>query len=245
MVSEKRNAQIRVVAVEPLWESNLGYIARIMKNFGVTDLAVVRPRCNPMGPDAIKFSKHASDVIKSLRKFGSIEAATKGYFAVGTTAIWHKTEHARYNVYSPETAAKISSKNGHIKIAIVLGRDDTGLDKEELSLFPMSVFIESNPDYPTLNISHALAIILYEFTKGKAGKISESVRGDGKELSKQVSIFIDAQKHVREKRAVEETVMRVLARASLSRSETKTLAALFSIKKNSLKTVKHKKDEKS
>ncbi len=230
---ESKTVTVRVVAVEPLWESNLGYIARIMKNFGITDLAVVRPRCNPKGKDSIKFSKHAADVIKKASLYGSIEAAASGYFPIGTTAIWHKTERARYNVCSAEKAVQLIRSNGHRKIAIVLGRDDTGLDKNELGSFPINISIGSSQEYPTLNISHALAIILYELSRSSIGVIPKSMGSGSKvrQISKQLRLFLSKQPHVRDKVEVERTFGRVIARANPSPAELRTISAIFSVKK--------------
>ncbi len=241
-VIDSKAVKMRVVSVEPLWESNLGYIARVMKNFGLVDLAVVRPRCNPKGPDAIKFSKHAVSVIRSAKRFGSIKAATSGYFPIGTTAIWHKTERARYNVCSAEKAVRLARSNDHRKIAIVLGRDDTGLDKDELGLLPINICIESSQDYPTLNISHALAIILYEFSRSSLGAIPKSTSSvtEMRQISKQLELFLSEQPHVRDKEAIERTFNRLIARANPSSGELKTIAAIFSIKRRKPNNGKNK-----
>ena len=54
--------RFRVVLVEPEYEQNLGAVARAMKNFGFSDLRLVNPKCDPLGFDSVKFSKHARDV---------------------------------------------------------------------------------------------------------------------------------------------------------------------------------------
>ena len=50
------------------------------------------------------------------------------------------------------------------KICIIFGRDTTGLTNSEMQLIDFIIHIPTNPDYPTLNISHALSIVLYELT---------------------------------------------------------------------------------
>ena len=50
------------------------------------------------------------------------------------------------------------------KICVILGRDTTGLTNKEMQLIDFIIHIPTNSEYPTLNISHALSILLYELT---------------------------------------------------------------------------------
>lgn len=233
--------RVRIVSVEPLHESNLGYIARVMANFGLYDLAVVRPRCDPRGEDAIKYSKHGHKVIERLRVFESIDRAVHGYLPIGTTAIWHKTERAKFNVLELSDAMRIISGRGRRgRIAIVLGRDDTGLTKEELELFSMNIFISTGSTYPTLNISHALGIILYKLrdvsNRGRGAHIGEEFRQlyasdrDIALLKRQLELFVSSLGSVRERKGVVDTTIRLIMRSNPTKTELRTISAMFSIK---------------
>ena len=84
--------------------------------------------------------------------------------------MWRKADSSFYNISAfPSSGDKPAWKRSR-DITIVLGRDDTGLAKEELRECDALVFIGTNEAYPVLNISHALAIMLYEFTMPKFAK---------------------------------------------------------------------------
>jgi len=53
---------LRLVIVSPKYQMNVGYIARIAKNFGIEKLHIVKPRANIVGKKAIMFSKHAQRI---------------------------------------------------------------------------------------------------------------------------------------------------------------------------------------
>lgn len=231
--------EIRVVAIEPLYQINLGYTARISKNFGVKRIILVNPRCNYTGNEAIKYSKHARDVLAKATIVKSMEAGTKGTFVVGTTAISGKTGSAFHNAYSIEEVISMVRKNGIRKISIVIGRDDTGLTKEELSKCDATIHIDAESDYAALNISHALAIILYEFAKirKKDGTPKEERAGSGEMLrmSKLFRRFIAARKDIRDKGSVEMAFNHILKRSSPTKKELAAISVAISPKHASVK----------
>ena len=90
---------------------------------------------------------------------------------MGTTGLWSKTDRSFHNVYTLQSAGRILKNAGRSKrIVLLIGRDDTGLSKEELRECDATIFIGADKDYPVLNISHALAIMLYELTRKKYKK---------------------------------------------------------------------------
>ncbi len=220
---------IRVVLVGPKYQINLGYAARVSKNFGVAGLVLVNPRCNAAGSQAIKYSKHARDLLEHAAVVRSLREATSGTFAIGTTGIWHKTEKSFHNVFPLE---EFSSKfAGAVKtqdVSLVIGRDDTGLTKDELRMCDATVFIRSNPEYPVLNISHALAIALYELTKGRARyERMESMRASGAERDGLVRLFSTAVRSnasIRDKAAVVMAFRHVINRSMPTAKELSAIA---------------------
>ena len=226
--------EISVVAIEPLYQINLGYIARISKNFGIKKIVLVNPRCNHKGKEAIKYSKHARDLLTKATVTESLEDATEGTFVIGTTAIWNKTSEAFHNAYSIEKVISIMKKNGIRKISIILGRDDTGLTKEELSGCDATIHIETIGDYTALNISHALAIVLYEFAKtGKREDFLKEERAGSGEMLRMSELFgrfIAARKDIRDKRAVEMAFNHILKRASPTKKELAAVSVALSPK---------------
>ncbi|MEM3606546.1 MAG: TrmJ/YjtD family RNA methyltransferase [Candidatus Bathyarchaeia archaeon] len=154
-------AEFRVVLVEPEYEANIGYIARVMKNFGLNELYLVKPRVN-LGSKALIFSAHAQDIVNKAVIVNSIQEAIKGVdIVVGTTAKPAKSERniLRLVVKPEEAAMKINTLNS--KVALLFGRESSGLTNEELSLCDLVLFIPDSEEYPTLNVSNKSAIVFY------------------------------------------------------------------------------------
>ncbi len=151
-----------VVMVEPEFDETVGFIARTMKNFGLADLRLVNPVA-PLERIARMRAGHAQEVLENAQKFHSLsEAIADKDFTVGTTA---QKARSQYRVLrrpaSPKELAE-QLMNVHGTVALVFGREGTGLTNQELELCDMAVTIPSSPDYPTLNLSHAAAIVFYE-----------------------------------------------------------------------------------
>lgn len=156
---------IRVIFVEPLFEINIGYVARTMKNFRIHDLYLVNPRTE-VGRTSLIYSAHAKDVVLNARIVNSIqEAVGEIGYVVGTTGKPSKKEHRvlRLPITPEELGRNMADYKG--KVAILLGREDIGLKNEELAICNVVVTIPANPLYPILNVSHAAAIIFYEIYK--------------------------------------------------------------------------------
>ena len=224
---------IRIVAVEPLYQINLGYIARIAKNFGVSDIALVNPRCKVLGKNALKYSKHGADLLHAAKVFKSLDKAIGNRFAIGTTAVWHKTGKSFYNIYALDKAARMLQKNGIRDFCVVIGRESTGLSKEELQRCNMSVIIQTPADYSTLNISHALSIILYELTRWLPNKRIGNIYAGSSEIKALERLFGDlvrAHSNIRDREGVERAFKNVLLRANPTSKEAKAIAIALSDK---------------
>ncbi len=220
--------QIKVILVEPLYQINLGYMARVLKNFGINEINLVNPRCKYNGKEAVKYSKHAADLLKRVKVYKSIPQAAKGCDAVvGTTGLWYKSDKSFFNVYNPEDARKFLKDKK--KIALLVGRDDTGLSKEEMNMCDASIFIPANKDYPVLNISHALAIVLYALSRDemKRDYPMERYYVDEKAMSAITRLFwmsIRDRKDIRYKKSVLMAFKHIINRANPTKKELNALA---------------------
>ena len=157
--------ETRVVLVGPKNEGNIGAVARAMKNFGVSTLVLVDP-C-PVGDEAYKRAMHGADVLARARTVGSLdEALDDADLIVGTTGITTKSEKRfrRISVTPRDFAARVAAMDG--TLAILFGREDFGLLEDELERCDILVSIPAADRYPVLNISHAVAIVLYEMFEG-------------------------------------------------------------------------------
>jgi len=223
--------KLRVVIVEPLYPINLGYIARAADNFGVKKLYLVNPRCKPNSKQAMKYAKHSFSLLESAVICKSFESAVRNCFVVGTTALWYKTKDTFYNVYTASKLRKLL--NNKSNVALVIGRDDTGLNKDELAKCDATIFIPASKKYPTLNISHALAILLYELTKAsfEPEHNLERLYASPAELRVSKDLFkrfVYSKNYIRDKKAIYDAFAHILGRAYPTRKELKALGVAFS-----------------
>ena len=222
-----RMDSLRVIFVEPLYQQNLGYGARVLKNFGVREMRLVRPRCDYKGKDAIKYSKHAVDLIKNARVYKSIKEATRDCdIIIGTTGQWFRTEAAYYNVYP---SRKLRSIIGSKRAALLIGRDDLGLTKEEMRDCDANVFVETNKEYPVLNISHALAILLYELNSSRK-ELPDHIYSEKKAREDLIGLFessIKGRQDIRDKKSVAMAFRHVINRAEPTNKEINALSIGF------------------
>ena len=159
---------IRVVLVEPYYEINVGYVARVMKNFGFTELYLVKPRAQ-INEVARRYAMKGRDVLEKAVILDSIDSAIKDVeLVVGTTGKISDTSLLRQTLSVRDFAERARSING--TVAILFGREPSGLTNEEIKLCDYMVTIPANPEYPILNLSHAVAIVLYEIFMAIKGK---------------------------------------------------------------------------
>lgn len=163
----------RVVMVEPFFEESIGFVARAMKNFGLTSLHLVRPS-NSLGPTGRMRAAHAQEVLDSMVLHDSLAEALDGLdISVGTTA--QKGRSSTNLLRRPMTPEELGKSLVGVSggVGVVFGREGTGLTNHELSLCDAIVTIPASEAYPTLNLSHAAAIVFYELNKS-LGPVIES-----------------------------------------------------------------------
>lgn len=160
---------IRVVLVEPKNEGNVGAVARAMKNFGVAELVLVKP-CR-LGAEARQRAMRGLEIMEAARTVGDLETSLKDTdLIVGTSGIDTESEKrfARISVTPRDFAARVAKMNG--RVALLFGREDFGLLDDELRRCDLLTTIPASADYPILNLSHAVTILLYELLAARAIK---------------------------------------------------------------------------
>ena len=224
--------KLRVVLVEPMYEGNVGSVARAMKNFGFKDLVLVNPcRIEDFGS---AMASHARDVLQMSRTVSSLqEALEETNLVVGTTgkrleeAKHHLRQYLRVPCLAPwELAEKLRGKDG--TVALLLGREDCGLDSEELAICDMIVSIPTSANYPVLNISHAAAILFYELSMIENGNCQMAKRESLLLLQDRCKSLLQEVGYPEHK--IEFTVLmlrRVLGRAELTEREARTLLGII------------------
>ncbi len=150
-----------VVLVRPRGPLNIGSICRVMQNFGFSSLRLVSPCKDYLGLEAKKMALDAFFVLESAKVFDTLEQALADvHTAYGTTRRFGKY---RKDFLTPPTAVKqiAQSPDDHIN-ALVMGPEDTGLETCELELCQQFITISTHDAYPSMNLSHALCLLLYE-----------------------------------------------------------------------------------
>ena len=166
---KKKILNLKVVLVEPNGPLNVGSIARLCSNFEVNELRIVSPKCDVFSLEAKRMALKGQSYLKNCKKFNSIEEAIVDCdLVVATCGRIDLSKNIKCE--SPEKISKwISTFEGINNLAILFGREDRGLTNREL-LFAHKIFnINTSQIYPSLNLSHAVAIILYELSKSLTG----------------------------------------------------------------------------
>ncbi|MBF0257861.1 MAG: RNA methyltransferase [Desulfamplus sp.] len=165
---------LTVILVEPQGPLNIGSVCRAMMNFGFKDLRLVNPCKEYKSEQARKMALSAQHMLVDARLFDSLgEALADCHVAFGTTRRFGKY---RKNFLTPEPAGKsIADLDVAIQCALVLGREDNGLNADELALCQHFVTIPTDDAFPSMNLSHALAILLYETSKAMKNRITKPV----------------------------------------------------------------------
>lgn len=161
-----------VVLAGPEYDMNVGMVCRVMKNFGVSELRVVAPKCT-LGFDAVKYSKHAKGILKKAKSFPDLRAATRDCEAVvGFTGI---LKRHRGSIRAAIPLRKFAERAGEYggKVALVFGGEGIGLTEEEIGECDFLVHIEADKRYPVMNLSHAAAVALYALSERKERKVRE------------------------------------------------------------------------
>jgi tRNA/rRNA methyltransferase len=218
----------RVVLVESLYSGNIGSVARVMKNFGYTELMLLNP--SELDRNARLMSVHAYDIIENARIEFSFKDAVKGSnIIVGMTGMPGKTEnqHMRMPVFTPrELKEKLTGING--VISLIFGREDRGLHNEELELCDIIVNIPTSKEYPSMNLSHAVAVVLYELSNIETGERYLADHSDIELLYEHIDeLFSDIEYKEHKEDKTKLMVRRILGRAELTGREVQTLRGVL------------------
>ena len=218
---------VRIVLVEPLYEGNIGFAARVMKNFGFTDLILINP-CS-IGNEAKIRASHAADVLEQAKIMTIDEVFSSSHRVVATTgALSYSACHpTRMPFYSPgELRELVEDLDG--TISILFGRENWGLSNEEVRRADIICTIPTSPIYPIINLSHAVGVICYELANLPKALIPLATAVEMEHLYKHIDQYLDLVDHPGFKRESTMTlVRRVLGRCNLTWRECSTIHGLL------------------
>ncbi len=207
-----------------------------MKNMAITDLRIVADRSSLNEDQVRTLAVHAADVWEAARFFeptvaGLKEAMADCAISAGTTRRMGQKRKS-WGLTPEQFAAKVAATGASGKTALVFGNERTGLTDEELDCCTVAVNIPSSPDFPSLNLSHAVQLVGYAFFRAFDGhkrgyepisiaRIGEIVAEIGESVD-HVGLF-----RIAGRKENDRFLSEIIARAALSESEARRLERLF------------------
>lgn len=159
----ERLARVRVVLVETSLSANMGAVARAMKTMGLSQLVLVRPQ-QPLDADALARAAGADDLLAHARVCDSLTDALAGCrLVIGSSA---RARSLAWPEVDPAGAAQQLLDEAAVgEVALLLGRERSGLTNDELACCHYLARIPANPAYSSLNIAAAAQVFAYELRR--------------------------------------------------------------------------------
>lgn len=173
-------SRLRIVLVGTQHPGNIGAAARALKTMGLARLVLVAPEQYP-SDEAFRRAAGADDVLAQAQVVAELaEAVADCHAVLGCTA---RSRRVQLPEYEPrEAASRAAALAGEGEVALVFGRERTGLTNEELQLCHAAVHIPANPDYSSLNLAAAVQVLSYELRlalrEGQAPAASPTLHAD-------------------------------------------------------------------
>jgi len=156
----KRLHNIRIVLVETSHPGNIGAVARAMKTMCLSRLVLVKPRFFPHA-DATARASGADDLLAQAHVVDSLDEALDGcQLVMGASARLRRLEWPQLDPTESAQQALAEAEQG--EVAIVFGRELSGLSNEELERCHFLMHIATNPDFSSLNLGAAVQVVCYE-----------------------------------------------------------------------------------
>jgi tRNA (cytidine32/uridine32-2'-O)-methyltransferase len=178
------NTQIKIVMIQTTHSGNIGSAARAMKTMGLGNLCLVAPLSN-VDDQCFAMASSAKDVVDSIDIYQTLEDAIADcQLVIGASARDRQLAWPQLNAREcgKQSIAQIEQQTDgeNHKVAILFGREASGLTNEELQACQYHVHIPSNPDYSSLNIASAIQLIAYECRMSTIEQCNNDVVSDKK-----------------------------------------------------------------
>jgi len=162
-----------IVLIRTSHPGNLGAVCRAMLNFGFTELRLVDPHCEA-DEEARKRAKFAGSILDNVGIFETWDSCMHDIgLVIGTSGKKEGGLKTSFrHLISPEDAASKAVQHAG-KVAIVFGEEGVGLTTPELDLCDLLMTINTWEGYPICNLSHAVALILYDFSRDETERREE------------------------------------------------------------------------
>ncbi|WP_428241575.1 RNA methyltransferase [Gynuella sp.] len=155
-------AHIRIVLVETSLSANIGSACRAMKTMGLNDLVLANPQCEVVSDVSMARASGADDLLQQCRTAPNLaEAVSDCTLVLGASA---RSRSFPWPLLNPRQAAEkaLAVASQQQTVALVFGRERSGLTNDELAQCHAHLHIPANPDYSSLNVASAVQVLSYE-----------------------------------------------------------------------------------
>lgn len=194
-------SRCRIVLVRPHYAGNLGAIARVMRNFGLTDLVLVAPYASTSDLEARRMARDGLSILDSARVVPELgDALADCVFTLATSSLTAGVFRSGTIGTPSEKMPELLAAADAGPVAIVFGPEPHGLSNEEIGRCHGMVHIPVDPQFESLNLAQAVAICSYELRKAWSKAENES-RGKPEVPPRVVAPFTDQERmfdHLRE-----------------------------------------------
>jgi len=176
MILGKNFSNLKVILVEPNGPLNVGSVARLCSNFEVDELRIVSPKCDIFSLEAKKMALKGQKFLKHCEVFDDLQKAIFDCDLVLASCGRIDVNKDSFFVSSDDIFDWTLSFKKINTLAIIFGREDRGLTNSELLLANKTFNIPTSHDNPSLNLSHAVSIILYELNRCSNNNLKKNLK---------------------------------------------------------------------
>ncbi len=223
--------RVHIVLCRPEGALNVGSVCRAMKSMGLKKLTIVSPA--PFDNDEVfQMAIHAREIYENACVTASLSEALAGTVLSAGITRRRGVRRKWFSVLPEELAEKAASLDSG-NIALVFGNEQSGLSDEELKQCNIACHIPTSPEFPSLNLSHAVQIVTSAFYRQSIGSFSGGYnpipREELDELVVVIHDSLDAMNYFKGADGLhtDRYFRDILARAGLSIREARHLEKIF------------------
>ena len=220
---------INIVLVEPKGEENVGAVSRAMMNFGCSKLILINPQCNHLSEKSLNYAIHSSDILKNAILYGNLtDLFIKSSLNIAITrriGDWRIRD-----LYSYQLKDFLSGYNTDANINLIFGREANGLTNDEVKLCDLICTIPSSSEFPSINLSHSVSLILYELFKNKAENVDNITKiEDFNLMTDQIYKTLENMDFFKNSASwvIKNFIKKILLRAQLKDNESQIIKNVF------------------
>ena len=158
-----KQQNIVIILVAPQMGENIGAVARAMKNFDIVELRIVTPRDGWPNERAISMAVGAADILNRAKIYPDLPRAIADLECVYATTSASRSLNKNYILSTNLNEQFLKN----LKVGIMFGRENCGLNNDEITLANKIITIDTNVNFSSLNIAQAVLIVCYELFRSR------------------------------------------------------------------------------